>query len=208
MTLADLNTPRGWTGIAIGALLLGGSVWGVSALNRSPEPGVDLPPELTVEAIKASAANPGQAMGNMRAFRDREDLTDEQRRQARENMREVFQATMNERVNEYFSAPDDLKVVVLDQHIDSMEAWRKATEAQRKEMEKREEGQRDPARGFTPRSRDDRKARSESQDPDQSAQRMAYFMALQSRMTERGIKMPWGGGRGGFGGSGGRRGGP
>ena len=36
----------------------------------------------------------------------------------------------------------------------------------------------------------DRKERSESRDPDQMAQRVAYFSAIQSRMKERGMAPP------------------
>lgn len=41
-----------------------------------------------------------------------------------------------------------------------------------------------------PPSRDERKMRSESRDPDRMAQHMAYFTALRKRAEERGIQMP------------------
>jgi len=48
-----------------------------------------------------------------------------------------------------------------------------------------------------------RKQMSESRDPDRMARRMAYFGAILSRAKERGIEMPFPGGRGPMGGMGG-----
>ena len=60
-------------------------------------------------------------------------------------------------------------------------------------------------RGNTP---DARKRRSESQDPDRTAKRMAFRSALMARAKERGIQMPFPGGRGPMGGMGGGPGHP
>jgi hypothetical protein len=49
-------------------------------------------------------------------------------------------------------------------------------------------------------SRQERKERFESRNPDQTAKRVAYFTAMQNRAQQRGIQMPFGGGPGGPGG--------
>lgn len=211
MTFADLTPTHKW--IIVGGLtvVLGGSVWGVSRKNAGPRQ-PELPKELTVASLKAGAANPGQAMDTMRAAMEREDLTDEQRRQARQNMREVFESAINDRVNEYYTASEEEKVAVLDKHIDEMAAWR--AEWEKRQAEREKDQNREGGRGMGPggpgsSTREERKEQSESRNPDQMAQRMAYFMALQGRATQRGISMPWGGGGRGPGGgrqSGGRRG--
>jgi hypothetical protein len=156
----------------------------------------------------------------MRDTFEREDLSDEQRQQARRNMREVFRSMMGERVGEYLDAPPDDKVAVLDRHIDEwtkrMDDWRKQRERRRAEREQQgqdgdsaEEQQRREhwRRGMG--STEQRKARSESRSPDETARRMVYFSAMRQRMQERGIESPMGRGRGGGGqGRGGSRGGP
>ncbi len=45
-------------------------------------------------------------------------------------------------------------------------------------------------------TREQRKMRTESRDPDKTARRMAYFSAIHKRAEERGIQMPWGRDRG------------
>jgi hypothetical protein len=55
---------------------------------------------------------------------------------------------------------------------------------------------------------DARKRRSESRDPDRTARRMAFFGAVAARAKERGIQMPFPGGRGPMGGMGGGPGHP
>jgi hypothetical protein len=202
MTLTGWNTPKSWMIMCFTATFLGGAVWGASRWLVSGEPTVELPKELTIESLKAGASHPGAMMSTIRSAMDRDDLTGEQRRQARQNMREVFESAINDRVNEYFAASDEEKTAVLDSHIDQMESWQKAMEEQRKQWEARrnQEGERGPGRGFNDQTREERKERSESRNPDQTAQRMAYFLAMQKRMAERGIQAPFGRGPGGMGG--------
>lgn len=47
-----------------------------------------------------------------------------------------------------------------------------------------------------PPTRQERKMFMESRDPDKMARRMAYFAAIRQRAEQRGIQMPWPGGRG------------
>lgn len=203
-------------------VLLGGAAWGLIAWTGSGETASTLPEELRLETLRKNAESDPGAMRTtmMNSFR-RDDLTEEQRREARENMRTVFEERLDNNINEYFTASEEDKTVVLDRQIDEfqkqMEEWRgqmeemrKEREARRAEREKngekaddeRDEGAR---RWAGPQTREERKARSESNNPDKMAKRFAYFNAAQKRMTERGIETPFG--RGGFGGPGGGQGG-
>jgi hypothetical protein len=204
-------------------VLLGGTVWGFMAWNGSDKSESTLPDELRLENLRKQASDDPDGMRTTMAnsFR-RDDLTEEQRREARENMRTVFEEQMDKNVNEYFTAPEEEKVAVLDRQIDEfqkqMEGWRAQMEEMRKEREARQaerekngekpDGERDGGerRWGGPQTREERKARSESNNPDKMAKRFAYFSAAHKRMTERGIEMPFG--RGGFGGMGRGPGGP
>jgi hypothetical protein len=195
-----------------GAALTVASVWGVTRVARRAEAAPSLPKEYTVEALKAKVDDPGAMMGTVREAMRSEELTDEQRRELMGNMREVWRQTMLARVDEYYSAPPEEQVAVLDRHIDRFVEQMKQWEERRKELEKNGELDRERmGQMFTPPTQQERKERSENRNPDQLARTMAYFMAAQSRMSERGIKMPGGFGGRGMGGGGpgaGRRGGP
>jgi hypothetical protein len=158
-----------------------------------------LPKELSVDSMKAQMSEPGKLMQTMRDTLRREDLTDEQRRQAMQNSREVMRATMAQRVDEYFDAPEEDKTTVLDRHIDEFLARMAEWEKARSERPELSEEERERMQNtFPPPTQEQRKARSESIDPDRMARAMAYFSAVRSRMGERGIKMPSRpGGRGG-----------
>ncbi|MCH7702595.1 MAG: hypothetical protein IID37_13000 [Planctomycetes bacterium] len=218
----SIKSSRTWALAGIAVLTLGGTVWGL--LRFADDDETNLPAELTVENLKAQVKeDPGKAMETIRQASRREDLTDEQRRKLFGNMREVWQAQMAERVDEYFAAADDEKEALLDRHIDEfqerMKEWsqqREKREQERKEAEtkadsndadkdEKESGAERMHRRFGSRTQQERKEHSESRDPDSSARMMAYFTAMRARATARGISM-WGG-RGGSGGSGGHGGG-
>lgn len=213
--------------VAAGVLAVGGGVWALVGGSGTPTDQANLPKELTLAALKEQAEKePDKAMDAMRDLRRREDLTEEQREQAGQNMRRVMEEMLDKNVDKYYAAAtDDEKQKVLDQQIDEwtermkqMEERRKQWEAERdtkgtdgdkqKEEARRDQGRRNGLGGGT---REQRKDRSEARDPDKSARRMAYFGAVHKRMAERGIEMPrgmWGGGpRGGGAGGGGQRGG-
>jgi len=138
------------------------------------------------------------------AMRD-ESLTEEQRREMFEKMREAREAEMDQRVAEYFGATEEERVAILDKHIDEFEARRREWEARRAEREAEEgddRGEREESREerreqwrerMRSQSQAERKERSESRNPDQQGQRMAYFSAMRSRMESRGIQPPGGG---------------
>ncbi|MCH7592647.1 MAG: hypothetical protein IH989_07710 [Planctomycetes bacterium] len=172
-----------------------------------------LPKELSVDSLRAAGDKPETMMATLRDSFRRDDLTDEQRRELRRNMREVWRSRTTERVNEYFNAPSDEADAVLDRHIDelvsSMQAMRTARE-ERQKVTKQDGSQADRRNGrgrMGSRSRQDRKQSSESRNPDETARAMLYFNNLRARATDRGIQIPGrGGGRGFGGGGGGRRG--
>ncbi len=189
---------------AAGVLLILGGVWGYSSwFGQDQESPTGLPEELRYESLKAKADEPEKLFETVRETRRREDLTEEQHREVRDNIRKVMEAELDERMDEYFAAAPDQRDAVLDGHIDEfrerMGRWRERREQERAEGEgdregedeRRAESRRERRHGrFGDMSREERKTRSESRDPDQTARRMAYFTAIRARMEARGIEMP------------------
>ena len=166
-----------------------------------------LPEELSVEALKAEVTDPGK----LREVLDRhnpDELTEEQRRELRHNMREVHRSMLDDRMAEYLAAAEAERQAILDKHIDEFQKRMAEWRERRERRQDREERDRSRFRDmFRSRTREERKADSENRNPDEMAQRMAYFSAIRQRMEERGIEMPWGPGGGhGRGGRGGGRG--
>jgi|GEM_PF-3134509 len=188
-----------------GVIALAGAVVAVNVATHSgQDQDKNLPTDLTVSAL-TKATEEGNRAGMFREIMDREDLTDDQRREAFRNMRRVFRKRMDDRIAEYFDATSqEEKQAILDQQIDEFatmrEQWRRRQKQRQADRDKNREKMQ---KLFQTPSRQERKSRSENRNPDQTARRMAYFSAMRSRMSERGINL--GGGRGGFGG--GRRGG-
>ena len=142
---------------------------------------------------------------DMRQIMRREDLTEEERRQLREVMRQVRSTHMDERVEEYFDAQPEEREALLDHHIDEMLEHREQRRAQREQRgdddsrADRERTRRQPPK----RDRQKAKERMEGGDPDREKHRMTYRSKMQARMKARGLEM-----RGGPGGPrGGRPGG-
>lgn len=213
------------TTLGVGALCLLLCMGGAWAFLRSSEPKptskTGLPEDLTAEAMRKQAKeDPGALFAKGREVREREDLTEEQRREAGRNMWRAMMGVMDERVDEYYTAAPEQQNEVLDRHIDEWtermkewekrrEEWRRGERDDERTDEEREQERRERARRWMGANREERKARSESRDPDAMARRMGYFMAMRKRATERGIDLPGPGGpRGREGGRGGdRRGG-
>jgi hypothetical protein len=185
----------------IAAVVLGGGTMIVrDRTARAKDPSAP-PAEYSVASLKAEIGEPGRLMEKLRDAAHREDLTDDQRRQIGRNMRDVMQTVMRERMDEYFTASEEDKNKILDRHIDEWQAQMERWERERQEAEKRGEDQEGSMRrmfGPGTQTQEERKAQAESRNPDQMAKAMSYFMAVQKRMSERGMKMPWG--RGGPGG--------
>lgn len=211
MSLPILTSKTIWA-IAGAVVFLSGTTWLIFGRGSADaHAGVPVPAEYSKESLKAKAAEGSAGFGAMREAMQREDLTEEQRRQIAQNAREVWRERMDAQVTEYFNAPtEEEKVAILDRQIDQMQEQMKGSEERRKEWEKqrqeRRAGEQGPPRGpFGPQSQQERKERSESRNPDQTARTMAYFSALRERASSRGIPLPAGpGGPGG----GMRRGGP
>jgi uncharacterized protein YdaU (DUF1376 family) len=206
MMVRPNNSKVTWLLIGGATCALGAGTWVMVARSGTAvNAGVPVPEEYSKEALKAKMAEGPGGFGVMREAMEREDLTEEQRRQIGENARSIFRERMEATVNEYFSAEtEDEKNAVLDQQIDQFQDRPKITEEQRKEWEKRREERRAEGGARPEPTQQERKERSESRNPDQMARQMAYFSAVEHRATERGIKMPGPGpgGPGGFGGPG------
>jgi len=202
MTMPNFRTPQTWIITMIIAAAIGGSTWAFFRDPSSKTKSVAIPPEMTVDSLKAKAQEPDKLRETIRDTMNRDDLSDEQRRQIAANMRTVWEAEMNKRVDEYYAASEEEKNAVLDRQIDEFRERMKEWEERRKEEEKKEgEKKADEQRSrfagmFGPQSREERKERSESRDPDRSARQMAYFAAMRNRAVGRGIKMPFGPGAG------------
>jgi hypothetical protein len=175
---------------AIGVIAAGATVLELTLRRRTADASA-LPPELSVASLKAQMNEPGRAMDTIRDNMRRDDLTDEQRRQLMANAREVMQATMAERVDEYFAAPEEEKEAVLDKHIDDFVARQRAFEERREDLQRNQDQDRERFRSaFGSMSQQDRKERFESRDADRMARAMTYFAAARNRMKERGIQPP------------------
>lgn len=199
-----MTTKTTWIALAgAGALTIGVGAWAVSAyLGSTGDSTPAVPEDFKKENIVALAKeDPGQVWQKVREASERIDLTEAQKEQIRENAREVFEAEMQARMDEYFQAPPEQKDQILDKHIDEFERRRQEWEKRRQEeeaqaandpakaqeREQRREQWRERMRNM---SQAERKERSESRDPNQRAQRMAYFTAMRARMEARGMQPP------------------
>jgi hypothetical protein len=210
MSISSLQSPKMIALLAGVLLAAGAGVWALTGSSSSHSPAkVEVPQEFTLAALEK--AEPRQAFDNFRKAMDREDLTEAQKEQIRENGREAMEKRMDSVMDEYFTAPEAEKKKILDRQIDEWEKMRADREAERakedenkteEEKEKDRQRWRDRMRDGQNRTQAERKSRSESRNPDKMARRMAYFSAVRARMTERGMQPPqWGpGGRGGPGG--------
>ncbi len=205
--MANIQTQSNklWIVGGIGAVVIGASVWGITSRYKKVDATPVLPKELTVDGMKEQRGEPWRMRDTLREAMDREDLTEEQKRQIGTNMREVWRSMMRERVDEYYAATDEEKLAVLDRQIDQIEKFREGMESRQTERKKegeqgREEREQLWRQTMRSQSKEDRKERSESRNPDEMARTMSYLGTMWARMAERGIKPPEGGpGRGGRG---------
>lgn len=115
-----------------------------------------------------------------------EDLTEEQRRQLRENMRSAFGKQRDDRMKEFVAMDPNERIDYLDSMIDRMQR-RQSQRASRPRPEASEarDGNAPRRRGFTP---ERMKRRIENSDPQTRAARQEFIKALHKRMQERGIE--------------------
>lgn len=215
MPVAKSQTMKPWFFLVGGGLVVGAAVWGVTRSGREDADGVPVPATYSVDALKARRLDAGASFRDLRQVMGDDELTDDQKRQVGKNLRQVRQASVRERMDEYYNADATEQTAILDRHIDAMQEWLKGVEQRREEREKSgddemsDEERRLLRTMLRPQSKQERKDRSESRSPDDTARVMVYFTAIRTRAQERGIQMsrgPGGGGRGGPGGGGGRRG--
>ena len=205
MAMPKFSSPKLLVVASAALLALGAGVWRF-ALRSDEVPPSTLPESLSVDALKAQAADPRTLRETMRETMRGDDLTDEQHRELRRNIRQFFDDSINERVNGYFDASPAEQTAILDDHIAEMQERMARFEERRGEGEdrRREDRQGQPGRGFRQRTQQERKQSSESRNPDETGRRAVYFAAFQRRVGELGIRMPTG--RGGMGGDRGGRG--
>ncbi|MHC4444374.1 MAG: hypothetical protein ACYTA5_17395 [Planctomycetota bacterium] len=104
--------------VAAGIVFVGAAALAVVMLIGDDE--VELPQELSVEALQAATADRGQMRERIHEAFQRQDLTEQQRRQLGRNVRQVMGARMNQRLDEYFAADKAQRRVILDRHLDEM----------------------------------------------------------------------------------------
>lgn len=190
-------------------LALGGSVWGVARMSRSEKP--TLPKELSAQALKAQAdGDPAKLMNRVHDAMRNGNLTEQQRHELWQNVRQIHEAQMDKRIGEYFAAGTSQRQAILDRQLDEMQVRMREMEQRRAQWEQERQAQSangQPAAGQNGTagngpngnrpgshggpSHAQRKTHSESRDPDQTARRSAYFTALRQRADERGIQMPF-----------------
>lgn len=121
--------------IAIALLATGGG--GAYLLLHEAEAVPAAGANYTVENLNKAADDPAAIQARMRELWDRDDLTDEQRREAMENMRRMMEQRMDAAIDEYMTAPQNQKNAVLDKHIDEWQRHMAEWEKNRAEWEKR-----------------------------------------------------------------------
>ena len=207
MKTLGFGTPKAIAAAVGGVAIVTGAVWGVArwpAVNHQPDPTI-VPKELSAEALTEQAkTDPAKLGETMRETFRRDDLSDEQRDQIRSNMRQAWTGMIDDRVDQYFATAPEDRDAFLDKQIDEWQSRMKEWEERRRQREReRQAGDQQNGggdeqaqaernrRGWRgPQTREQRKVRSESRDPDESARRAAYFSAIRKRAQVRGIEMP------------------
>ena len=157
--------------------------------------------EITAERMRGMKF--AQIMEVMRG----KDLTDEQRDHLREVGRETMMTYMNQRVDEFFAAPNKAeREKILDRNIDEMLDFQKQMQAYEEEHKNDPEHQAERERewaAWAKRDTQQEKQRMEGGNPDQQKRMWAYFGQMRARAEARGIQPGGGPGRpGGPGGPG------
>ena len=202
------NPPKRKIWLAVGAFVIIGGVV-VAAMVVLPSGNeAETDQAFSLEQLQVDADNPQKIREAFREYIKRDDLTDEQRRQAFRKMRETRREGMKAFVDDFYAAAEEDKNSILDDHIAEIQRRMADRERRRDEGNRPTAEEREAMRNlFQSRSQAERKSDSESRNADEMARNMAYRTALRGRMSERGISMPRGRGGPGRGGGGGMRGG-
>jgi hypothetical protein len=118
--------------ISATVLILAAGVWGVVARSSSK---VKLPKDLSVEALQAESADPSKVMDRVRQAMASGNLNDEQRHALWQNVHTVMETQMDQRMDEYFTAPASERQAILDRHIDEMQVRMREFEQRRTQWE-------------------------------------------------------------------------
>lgn len=179
-----VSSTRIWILISAGLVAAGGAAWSLWD-GVSKEEGVAVPEAFSVESMKANMNKP-ENMTVRRLSSKYQELTDEQRRQVRQNKDQAFREIVQDHVDEYFAAGDEDRDAIMDRHLEEiMEQW----EQKKSDAEDQQPESRKGASQVW--SRQERKEKSESADPDRMAQWGAYKTAMMKRAQARG--MVWSG---------------
>ena len=197
MPRSNPPTRSRWTLLPIVLPFVGLVVWAMTRISGDNGEKKNDAAEFSREALTRRIEEPGGPRHLFRELANREDLSDEQRRAALASLRSIRQERMKERIDEYFAAAEEDRPQILDQHIDELQARFQQFAGRDGGPPQPDEATRESFRRlFGSRSQQERKADSESRNPDDTARGMAYFSALRGRMEERGISLPRGrGGR-------------
>jgi len=220
MSMTKSRNRKVLIGAAAALLIVVVGVLGVMGMAKTGSRKTTLPRDLSVENLMAEAeSDPAKVFQRVHEAMNRTDLTDAQRDELRRNMHNVFEAQMEKRLDEYFTADAGQRRAVLDRHLDQMQPMLRQMAERRAQWERERQnrpvqpgnagasagaapaglgmaaggGPPGPGRRDwrnNPPTQQERKMWSESRDPDQRARRMAYFTALRQRGQERGIQMP------------------
>lgn len=179
--------------------VLAGAVWAGLALFQEPTPVAksvaDTPLEvaqymasegfskLSAEQKKEYFHKAGEKFDMGSYFSVRDQLTEEQRRTLRQNMRPMFHNMMEDRVNKYFELPQEQREAYLDEMIDRMQEMRRNHQANRRNRDANQSGQQ-RRRGISP---ERFKNRIEKSSPEDRAKRVEFMKAMRERMKKRGI---------------------
>ncbi len=190
-----MSHTKTWIPIGAGLLVASGAawfVWGGSAAS-----GVPVPEAFTVENFKKEFDKPESMKQAFEAGRY-EELTEEQQRQVRENKGKAYEAMWQAKVDEWLAADEADRDAILDRHIEAFEAEADRYDKPKKSQPKKPDPKKSDKGKKPSMSRQERQAKSESANPDEMAQMMAYKTAWMRRAQARGAKRP--------GSSGGKRG--
>ena len=144
---------------------------------------------LTIEAMKK------MSMDDLMELWQGDDLTDEQREALGENLRTIWENHIGDVAEEYFAAAPEEKERILDKQIDEwkefMDRMRAYHEANKDDPEYQKRQEERMQRWRKP-TKEDRKERQESVNPDRQMKMFYMFGQMQKRAQERGMNM-WGG---------------
>ncbi len=159
-------------------------VWG-----QSRDVGPRVPEAFNVENIQQKMNEPDEmkAMFSSSHYRG---LTAEQRQQVVKNKEQAYSRMVESRIDEYLDADRADRDTILDRHLDQ---W--VVQWEKKKTDEPTQQKRPQKRANKVWTRQERKAKSESANPDQMAQARVYKAALMKRAEARGIEWPGPGGR-------------